>query len=1072
MSANSLGDRFGDRSRWRVGDVLDRRYHVTGVLGSGGMGEVYLVRHLDWDVDLAVKSPHAHLFREDLHRELFVAEAETWVSLGLHPNVCGCHYVQVIGEVPRVFAEYVPGGSLHELIQSGRLYRGSGDAVLRVLDLAIQAARGLAHAHRRGVAHLDVKPANILLDAVGTAKITDFGLARAARSASEATQFTNVGMMTRAYASPEQAGGRPVGRRSDVYSFAVTVLEMLLRERTWMLGEIAAEVLDEERGRMPDAVAEVLRRCLAHDPAARPSMDVVAADLATVYTGLAGVPYPRTEPVPASLLADELNNRGLSLLDLGRHVEADEAFTRALDVDPRHLESTFNRSLLRWRRGELTDLAVLAAVTAACPDTASGGATLDELLARVHRERGDTTPTRLEKAPDTGTPRSPLPARLTADGARLLTGGADGGMRLWDLPGGRMLARLTAPGAAPVHSLDLSADARFALSAHEDNSLGHWDLTRRRRMHTIEAQAAEPRLTPDGAVAVWTRPEGTIRMWDTESGTLTDSAEGHAEGADRLEPSPLGRSALSSGWERTGTAVRLWDLRTLDCLGVFAEHRLSVTAMAFAPDGRTAAIARTDGTVELWDPWRRTLIRVLREAALPHLAFDPTGGHLLTGSEAGTVQLWHLHTGRLLRTFTGVAEQVGGLHVSAGARAVYAVSARHGKDVEVRVLEPGLGYRSRPVLSRPRGHVELAALDARTRDLVADARDAMATGGHGEALALLRRARAIPGHSRDPLVLDAWRDLGRRITRTGLRGGWRARSLTGPRSAVSALDVSPDGRIVAAGDHDGVVHVWNCVDGSLAHRWEAHGPHLVAAVRVSPDGTRVLTAARGAVRVWCAETGECLRVLPAFALHDLIPLAVTADGTRALVGGGDGRIHMWDMDSPTGPRILAGHDGPVRDLTVGAAGRLAVSAGADRTVRVWDLGSGECVSVLEGHRDEVHSVGLSPDARSVLSYAGRFGDEIRAWDLASNGFTEYATPPRRTLGVRLVDAGRFALSVDRLSTLSIWDTASRAITGTVTTGPSTAFATDAEGDIAVTGDTDGTVRIWHLDWELGDLRPG
>src|SRR5262245_40268279 len=94
---------------WAVGDAFDL-YEVKAVLGEGGMGRVYLVRHRGWDVDLAVKSPRPDVFAAG-GAEAFVREAETWVDLGLHPHVVSCYYVRTLGGVPRLFAEYVAGGS-------------------------------------------------------------------------------------------------------------------------------------------------------------------------------------------------------------------------------------------------------------------------------------------------------------------------------------------------------------------------------------------------------------------------------------------------------------------------------------------------------------------------------------------------------------------------------------------------------------------------------------------------------------------------------------------------------------------------------------------------------------------------------------------------------------------------------------------------------------------------------------------------------------------------------------------------------------------------------------------------
>ena len=109
---------------WEVGQVILGLYEVTALLGEGGMGKVYRVHHRNWNIDLAVKTPRTEIVRKAGGRENFVREAETWVSLGLHPHIVSCYYVRDLGGIPRVFAEYVDGGSLADWIHTRRIYEG------------------------------------------------------------------------------------------------------------------------------------------------------------------------------------------------------------------------------------------------------------------------------------------------------------------------------------------------------------------------------------------------------------------------------------------------------------------------------------------------------------------------------------------------------------------------------------------------------------------------------------------------------------------------------------------------------------------------------------------------------------------------------------------------------------------------------------------------------------------------------------------------------------------------------------------------------------------------------------
>ena len=244
-----------EKPPWRDGEVIDGQYKVIRLAGEGGMGWVYQVRHLQWGIDLAVKQPKPKI----LSAEDFEEEAEAWVSLGLHPNLCCCHYLRQLDGLPTVFAEYVSGGSLHDWIADRRLYEGQdADVLRRVLDVAIQFAWGLDHAHQRGMVHQDVKPHNVLLDTSDgdiNVKVTDFGLARAragtglaspapGADAGEAASIrVSRAGLTKAYASPEQMRRVVLSQRTDVYSYAVSVLEMFTGKLLWTKGDEAGQAV-------------------------------------------------------------------------------------------------------------------------------------------------------------------------------------------------------------------------------------------------------------------------------------------------------------------------------------------------------------------------------------------------------------------------------------------------------------------------------------------------------------------------------------------------------------------------------------------------------------------------------------------------------------------------------------------------------------------------------------------------------------------------------------------------------------------------------------------------------------
>ena len=180
---------------WEIGDVIDGKYEVLAEVGRGGMGAVYKVRHREWDVHLAVKMPLAHLMANPDSKARFIREAQTWVDLGLHPNIVQCWYVRELGGVPRVFADYMSGGSLRDWIRNGKVKPGEWE---KILDLVIQACEGLEYAHGKGVVHRDVKPSNLLMDEDGRLCVTDFGLVKVAGGAESSEAAAEDGGNSRA----------------------------------------------------------------------------------------------------------------------------------------------------------------------------------------------------------------------------------------------------------------------------------------------------------------------------------------------------------------------------------------------------------------------------------------------------------------------------------------------------------------------------------------------------------------------------------------------------------------------------------------------------------------------------------------------------------------------------------------------------------------------------------------------------------------------------------------------------------------------------------------------------------
>jgi serine/threonine-protein kinase len=267
----------------QVGSRLGH-YDVTALIGEGGMGQVYQATDTKLNRQVALKIlPEA--FASDPDRlARFQREAQVLASLN-HPNIGGIHGLEESDGVRALVLEYIEGPTLADRISQGPI------PLDEALPIAKQIAEALEAAHEQGVIHRDLKPANIKVKDDGTVKVLDFGLAKAFQpDASDASQSmsptisltaaTQMGMVigTAAYMAPEQAKGKPVDKRADIWAFGAVLFEMLTGKKLFDaddVSEMLASVLVKDPdissmgAHIPANIQSVVRRCLVKDPKQR-----------------------------------------------------------------------------------------------------------------------------------------------------------------------------------------------------------------------------------------------------------------------------------------------------------------------------------------------------------------------------------------------------------------------------------------------------------------------------------------------------------------------------------------------------------------------------------------------------------------------------------------------------------------------------------------------------------------------------------------------------------------------------------------------------------------------------------
>ena len=274
------------------GRLLGGRYRLGDAIGTGGSGTVYLADDLSLGRQVAVKVLHSSLVGDEAFVERFRTEARLVASLA-DPHVVSIYDWGVDGQAYLV-TEYLGGGSLRSILSSGRTLSPS-----QMLMVSLEACRALDHAHRQGIVHRDVKPANLLFGQDGRLRVADFGLAEALTGVASRELYGGGGVIgTARYASPEQAQGLALDGRSDVYALALCMVEGVTGHLPFVADTLEG-TLSARVGRdvpIPDTLGPLVP-VVAHAGAAEPENRPTARELGRMLLDIAGR-MARPEPLP------------------------------------------------------------------------------------------------------------------------------------------------------------------------------------------------------------------------------------------------------------------------------------------------------------------------------------------------------------------------------------------------------------------------------------------------------------------------------------------------------------------------------------------------------------------------------------------------------------------------------------------------------------------------------------------------------------------------------------------------------------------------------------------------------
>jgi WD40 repeat protein len=607
------------------------------------------------------------------------------------------------------------------------------------LSLGIQLCHALEHAHDDGFWHGAVTPENLLFAADGSLLLTDLGISIHRQAESSPADGDSAPHSLQRFLAPERWGdSRVLDARADIFSLGACLRETLCGEVQDGPAQDTLLDLPEPRlrngGQVPRRLAQLLAACLAWDAARRPARVAdVRHELCAIYEEQFLRPSTHAQLRPACWQADGRNNQALVACWLGRNDEADTAWHEALSTVSGHVESTFNRALLQWRGGKISDEDALSELERLV-DPHTRHEQVAHLLGLVHLERGDASSALLflERAAkhmaddeevsealrqaqsqvDSGDGRCELNGHddfvsavtVYPEQRWILSAGDDCRLILWDARERRPVRVLTGH-LERLSAVSLNGDGSRAVSGSDDTTLRIWDTQSGSCIKTLATGGAvfAVALSADGRRAV-SSSSGTnnflgvdntvLQVWDVDKERCRGELIGHTNAAKAVALTADGQVAFSASDDHT---VRIWDLNRLTCRRVLQGHRHYVTSVCVTPDGKKVLSGSWDQTIRLWDPTSGECVRVFTgtNTIVTCVGISADGRSAASGCWDGSVRLWDVETGRCVRTFAGHTRMVTGVALSADGRTVVSGSW----DGTVHVWNLPI---ERPILCAPR----------------------------------------------------------------------------------------------------------------------------------------------------------------------------------------------------------------------------------------------------------------------------------------------------------------------------------------------------------------------------------
>jgi len=513
----------------------------------------------------------------------------------------------------------------------------------------------------------------------------------------------------------------------------------------------------------------------------------------------------------------------------------------------------------------------------------------------------------------------------------------------------------------------------------------------------------------------------------------------------------------------------------------YIDNQILANTVVISPNGETIVSGSMDGSIRVWDIKTGKLLKIFQghKKWINTVAISQNGEMIVSASSDKTIKVWNFKTGKLIKTLQ-VYSNIISVAISPNGKKIVSASYDH-QDINIWDIKTGKRFK---VLQGHKKAVTSIAISSNGEMIVSSSEDKTIKVWNMETGELLK---TLQGHQ-DTVISVAISSNGKRIASGSrdktikiwsIQTGKLLKTLQGHQKIVISVAISSNGKRIASGSGDKTIKIWDIETGKLIRTLEGHKYGINSLAIDSKEKTIVSCSDDKSIKVWNIKTGKLIKTLQGHK-SGINSVFISSNGERILSAGET--IQIWNTKTKKMSKILQGHEEFITSIAISPDEERLVSGSGDETIKIWDRKTGKLLRTLQGHKGVVTSIAISPNGKKIVSGSGLFligrDTSIKVWDIETGELLKTLNDDKNkhnkiVSSVVISPNGETIIAglggSSELGTIKIWDIKTGKLLKTFYGHKKgvTSVAIHSNGKTIISGSRDKSIKIWDI--ETGKL---